>query len=411
MSKIPVHCQQEKVKIVLPLKMVAIDLPEWGEKFGVKGHLLVPQECVGSPKVENSWEQVDWWLAMFLLLEGWHERLWEQKYGTIHSYSFRLKGWDSRAWDQAWVNRMALFLREWFHVDFKRKDVFLGKLPKAKILLSHDIDAVAKTFPIRLKQTAFNFFNFIRLFLNGKFLISFSYLKKGIRFFLSKNDWWFFNKLLEAEENNNIRAVYNFYADNRRKSLNRWLMDPHYNISSNKLNELFIRLKLKGHEIGIHPTFDCWKDPNLLEKQKSLLESKADVEITKCRQHWLRFSWKDTWDAQSEAGIKEDSTLMFNDRAGFRNSSCITWKPWSTNKNEPCGLRCTTSVIMDSHLYDYETLNASQRSNLIHKLSNEIKSVSGESYYLWHPQTLTKDYGWGDGFDMVLEVITRKDIE
>ena len=47
------------------------------------------------------------------MLECWHERIWEKKFGPIHSYSFRLKGWDNRVWDYAWVNRIALFLKSW----------------------------------------------------------------------------------------------------------------------------------------------------------------------------------------------------------------------------------------------------------------------------------------------------------
>ena len=400
------HCHQEKVKIVLPLKMVAIDLPDWGKKFGVNGHMLVPQECVGSEK--DRWEQVDWWLAMFLLLEGWHERLWEQKHGTIHSYSFRLKGWDSRAWDHAWVNRIALFLKRWFCKDFKKEDEFFGTPPKSKILLSHDVDAVCKTLPIRMKQSAFIFFNSGRSLVRGEIPSGVRYLSKGIKFFLSNENWWIFDKLLDLEQENKIKAVYNFYADSRPKSFRRWLMDPSYNVSTENLKELFVKLRSKGHEIGIHPTYDCWQDTKLLEKQKNLLEENAEIKITKCRQHWLRFSWEKTWQTQSEAGIKEDSTLMFNDRPGFRNSSCITWKPWCTNYNKPSDVLSTGSVLMDSHLYDYENLDFSSRTKIIRRWTREINETLGECYLLWHPQTLTKDYGWSDGFKMILKTIAEK---
>ena len=46
----------------------------------------------------------------FLMLECWHERLFEKDNGPIHSYGYKLKNWDTRAWERAWVNRMALFL-------------------------------------------------------------------------------------------------------------------------------------------------------------------------------------------------------------------------------------------------------------------------------------------------------------
>ena len=71
-------------------------------------------------------KKVDWWTAIFLLMEGWHERIWEKTRGVIHSYSFKLKDWDTRAWDHAWVNRIALFLRKWFLLHFDKRESFWG---------------------------------------------------------------------------------------------------------------------------------------------------------------------------------------------------------------------------------------------------------------------------------------------
>ena len=403
LSKIPVHCHQEKVKIVLPLKMVAIDLPDWGKKFGVKGQMLVPQECVSSEK--DSWEQVDWWLAMFLLMEGWHERLWEQKHGTIHSYSFRLKGWDSRAWDHAWVNRTCLFLRSWYTEIHNTSIDFFGSLPDANIVISHDVDAVSKTHSIRLKQSAFQFFNAFSLLLKLRIKRSFSKLANGIKFLFSNDDWWIFDKLLTVEKAAGVSAVYHFYSDQRPKTLKRWLMDPSYDISSNRIKSLLYELKDTGHEIGLHPTYGSWKDSELLRTQKKILEETLGSKVTSCRQHWLRFSWKDTWLKQTEAGLKYDSTLMFNDRSGFRNSCATNWKPWNQIDNKVHSITCTTTVLMDSHLFDYNDFNKVERNSYLRFWVMECKEIGGRISLLWHPHTLSKDYGWLENFEDLINII------
>ena len=69
----------------------------WANSCGIENQLLVPQECVDQNENSAEWWKVDWWLAIFLMLEGWHERVWESIHGSIHSYSYRLKNWDSRA--------------------------------------------------------------------------------------------------------------------------------------------------------------------------------------------------------------------------------------------------------------------------------------------------------------------------
>jgi hypothetical protein len=397
---------QSNLKISIPLQLEAVNLPKWANNCGVNGQLLVPKECVDFGNERVDWKKVDWWTAIFLMMEGWHERIWEKKYGVIHSYSFRLKGWDTRAWDHAWVNRIALFLRKWFCVEFKKIDDFFGQLPKAKLILSHDIDAVSKSLPIRLKQSAFNLLNSLRYLLKGNIIHSVSYLGKGFRMLLSNEDWWVFDKLLEIEEKAGIKAVCHFYADSRPKNLKRGLMDPSYDASKPNVRNLFEKLKKEGHEIGLHPSYDCWNDSVLLENQKQFLEKNAGIEINKCRQHWLRFSWRDTWVAQSSAGIETDSTLMFNDRPGFRNSSAIQWHPWNTKSGSRHQIMAQTSVLMDSHLYDYQALSAKNREKEISSWVDECKKVHGRTSFLWHPHTLSSDYGWEEGFTDLLEKIS-----
>ena len=134
--------------------------------------------------VEVIGKKVDWWLAIFLLLECWHERHWEAVHGTIHSYSYRLYGWDERLWQHAWVNRIALFLREWAaQINNTQADELLGRLSKAEILMTHDVDAINKTLPIRIKQGAFNLFNVIRHVRRGELIKAKAKMTIALRFY------------------------------------------------------------------------------------------------------------------------------------------------------------------------------------------------------------------------------------
>ena len=204
-----------------PLKLVSILLPDWSKKYGVDKCLLVPSECKPENylgKDEDLWKEIDWFLAIFLMLECWHERLWENKFGPIHSYSFRLKGWDQRAWECAWVNRIALFLREWAaHQRKVSVEILFGKLDKAKIKMTHDVDAIKKTWAIRFKQSSFILFNSFKAFFEGNFLIAATKIKKSFTFFFINEDWMVFNKLLDYEKNAGITSVFHFYSDLQKK--------------------------------------------------------------------------------------------------------------------------------------------------------------------------------------------------
>ena len=223
-------CNLKSISISLPLKLRSIQLPAWAKDCAIDNYILIPEECNPS---NNSWNMVDWWLASFLMLECWHERNWESENGIIHSYSFRLKGWDKRAWEHAWVNRIGMFLRAWaIYKGDSLSESKLGSIAKCNLQLTHDVDAIRKTWAIRIKQSSFNFFNSFRSLLEQDLSKTKLYFSKGLSFLASNDDWWLFDRLLSLEKTFNIKAIYHFHADGRRKSPKRWLFDPNYAIDS-----------------------------------------------------------------------------------------------------------------------------------------------------------------------------------
>ena len=410
LKSVPVAILKSLPRIEPPLRLVSVMLPDWACKDGVNGQILIPAEAQGRADFEGktSWQNVDWFLAAFLMLECWHERIWEFKHGPIHSYSFRLKDWDARVWSHAWVNRIALFLRRWAaKIQNTAPERLFGSLPESTVCMTHDVDAVEKTLAIRLKQSAFNGINALRWLARGRSKESIRCVRQGLRFLFGKEDWWHLDHLLAMEAVANIKSLFYFYADLRPKSLIRWLFDPGYNIKQPRIKALIAELLDQGHQTGLHSGFETWSDPKEIAKQKSNLERITCKPVTACRQHWLRFSWQATWASQQQAGIRLDNTLMFNDRPGFRNSSALRWRPWNVKINTQYQLTAQPTVLMDSQLYDYEPLSDAKRGSQMRYWLSECQTAHGEMAVLWHPHTLTPDYGWKGGFSELLTAITH----
>jgi hypothetical protein len=142
-----------------------------------------------------------------------------------------------------------------------------------------------------------------------------------------------------------------------------------------------------------------------MQSQREHLQSLTGASVTRCRQHWLRFSWRNTWGAQEAAGLAEDMTLMFNDRPGLRTAAALRWTPWDPLRGRAHGLRALPTLLMDSHVYDYHPLDASERLAAFRHWLQEVTAVGGEAALLWHPHTLTEDYGWADGFRELLRTM------
>ena len=407
-SKLPIR-NLSSIRIKIPLRLIGISLPKWAQKYGIGGEVLVPQELVEEFEKYGhtyTWEDIDWFLACFLMLECWHERIWEEKFGPIHSYSYKLKGWDNRAWEYAWVNRIALFLKSWSIKLYKKELIqYQPIIPHNNINFTHDVDAVEKTIPIRIKQSIFELVNSIKLIREKKFRESKGKILKAIKFLISNDNWWVFESLLKFERAKEIKATYYFSGIQHNRSFISWLIDPSYDVSSEKIKLLINKISHDGHIIGLHPSFSSWKKTEEIFKQKKLVERATLHDLIKCRQHWLRFSWRDTWISQSKAGFKHDATLMFNDRPGFRNSAAISWSPWNHLEAKAHNITAEPTIFMDSHFYNYIQMSGDKRRKTIYKFIYECKFVNGTSSLLWHTHSMSKDYGWSKGYHESIDFV------
>jgi hypothetical protein len=102
-------------------------------------------------------------------------------------------------------------------------------------------------------------------------------------------------------------------------------LDPDHLAFNEKGKEMMDFAKEKGYKIGLHPGYLTWKNQELMEQQKLDLEHWIGEKITKTRQHYLRFAFSETADQMQKLGFKEDSTLGYRDKIGFR---CGTGFPY-----------------------------------------------------------------------------------
>lgn len=403
-EKLPIATHEIPENEELPPRGVMVEIPDWASDLTINGRLLVPGWA--SENASNSWNQIDWIAVCFWYLNNLAERAYEDKHGPIHSYSLRLKGWDKRFWERAWVNRIALFLRRWAaHVEQRPEEDLFGKLPEPEILITHDVDAVTKTNAIRFKQTVFHSFNSLRFLLKGEFRQSMRRASKAFRFLFSQDDYWCFDRILELEEKNGIKTIFNFYGGKpgNLRNIKEQILDPAYDIHSPALSKQINKLHRNGWKIGLHQSFDAWKDMERMKEEKESLERVLGNKIITCRQHWLRFSFKGTWQTQQDVGFEQDTTLGFNDRPAFRNGAAVNFYPWDKKTNKPMKIEAIPMMLMDAHLYDYAYLDEKNIHNEIEKWINEVKTVCGQISVIWHQRVMSNDYGWRNGFEYLIK--------
>ncbi len=394
-----------------PGNLIRISLPEWAADIAVDGHLLAWSGCTTIDATQvPEWMCCDWLSACWYMLSGSVERACEARQGPILSYALRLPVDIRPLFEKAWVNRIFLFLRRWAAQERGQpEEQLFGHRPRATIELTHDVDAIALTPEIRLKQSTFHLANAARSATKGQFAKVASRLGDTARFAFGQWDLRTLERVRKLERAAGLRSVFHFYggpAGLARRSLQNLLIDPAYDIGSAYLRNELRALDEGGWRIGLHQSFKAWSSARAMREERQRIEDAAGVLVLHCRQHWLRFSWQTTWHAQEAAGLVRDSTLGFNDRPGFRSGHALCFHPWDFSLGAPMQLQAIPMLFMDSHFYDYQSLPVGEVSAEMKRWIDEVRAVGGEVSVNWHTHTITNLYDWTRGFEELLGLLS-----
>lgn len=389
--------------------MHQIALPDWAADLGVDGGLLVFASSMAPGEGRPDWQGCDWIANAFHMLAGSPERAHERVHGPALSYAFRLPRALDPLYRHAWVNRSFLFLRRWAaHWAGLPEEALFGPLPGAQIRLTHDVDAIRLTPEIRLKQTVFQMANATRALFEGEPSRAVARLGDARRYAFSRGDFRTFARVREMERAAGLRSTLHFYGGRpglRRGSPRRILIDPAYDIGSDIMRGELRAFREGGWTVGLHQSFDAWADAGAMVAEKARVERALGAKVIHCRQHWLHFSWQKTWAAQAAARLLTDCTLGFNDRPGFRAGHALRFRPWDNGAVAPLTLEVVPMVLMDSHFYDYANATPSDVAARVKPWIDEVRAVGGEATVNWHTHTITDVYGWGPGFEALLELL------
>lgn len=379
----------------LPPRFRWVEMPAWTAPTTVDGRLLVPDHLAA----DGVWSSIDWVSVGLWYLDCLAEREYESVAGPIHSYSIRLRGWDERHWQRAWVNRIAIAIRAMLARDAQREpDDWFGPLPRPEFDLSHDLDALTKHLSLRLKQTAFATFNGVRGLLRGRPDRFLNGGGRALRFLLGGGDYDLLEEVLESESAVGVTSVFHVFPGPPRKKL----FDPRYEPGDPRVAARLRMIAESGCDIGLHPGFNDFDTEEPLARGAETLAGILGRTPKRIRQHWLRFTFAETWRAQDAARFRVDSTLGFNDRPAFRAGAALRFAPLLGDRRSE-GLEEIPLVLMDSHLHDYLDLEESGVLAEADRWVDEIITVGGVASVNWHQRVLHPDYGWGVSWRHVLE--------
>ena len=219
---------------------------------------------------------------------------------------------------------------------------------------------------------------------------SFSYAKKRVLNFIQtkKGNYrldpnWVFDWYMSQCEANGLIARF-FFIPRRGKTK----YDAYYGLMESRILKLMTDINLRGHEVGMHGSFWSYKNSQLIsEDVLGLNKALMSVDIGPLRgsrQHFLRWSAKDTPTYLDAAGIEYDST-SFADAPGFRFGTSKKFSMWGWHEGRPLKIKQMPLVVMEGSVISYLKLGHSRKSlNMMLQLKSRALKFGGDFTFLWH---------------------------
>ena len=197
-----------------------------------------------------------------------------------------------------------------------------------------------------------------------------------------------FDLIMNISEQYNLRSTFYFIADH-----SAGIIDGVYNVDHPVMRNLLQKINERGHEIGLHLSYNTYRNPLQTKKEfDHLKEVCVEERIHQihwgARQHYLRWETPTTFQNLEEAGVSYDTSLAFADHAGFRCGVCYQFPTFNVRSRESLALYEHPLIVMDRTVLDrhYMNLGVEGETSLraIEQYKNQCRMFDGDFTLLWH---------------------------
>jgi hypothetical protein len=197
-----------------------------------------------------------------------------------------------------------------------------------------------------------------------------------------------------------MRPYYFFLAAARCKGVDR-------NISTSGpgLQDL-IRYHALGYRLGIHPSWYSGDDERLLKEELEWMEVIAEKDITRSRQHFIRFTLPHTYRRLLSHGIEQEFSMGYGTINGFRASVASSFYWYDLEREEQTTLRIFPFCFMDANAYYELHSTAAQAMVELMHYYHHVRRVGGLMVTIWHNTflgTAPQFAGWREVYEVFLK--------
>lgn len=204
----------------------------------------------------------------------------------------------------------------------------------------------------------------------------------------TQDPYFCFDLIMDLSEERGLRSSFYFMTGRTDPRF-----DGEYSLREPWIEALIRRIHDRGHEIGLHPSYETFRDPELIRRERDvLIETCERLGVSQPawggRQHYLRWENPITWRGWEEADLTYDSSLGYGDHPGFRCGTCHEYPVYDLLDRRPLRLRERPLVVMEIAVWDRGGQRTGSSLQTIDELRNRCRAFGGSFTLLWHNSRL-----------------------
>lgn len=196
-----------------------------------------------------------------------------------------------------------------------------------------------------------------------------------------------FDWIMDVSERHGMTSAFYFICGRTTPQL-----DADYEPEHPAIRALMHRIHQRGHEIGLHPSYNTYQTTSAIVEEASRLRAVAESEgirqtVWGGRMHYLRWDHPTTLRAWELAEMNYDSTLSYADRPGFRCGTCFEYPAFDPVAQEMLNLRIRPLIAMECTVIAPRYMGLGTGEGAFAKLKqlkDACRAVNGCFTLLWH---------------------------
>ncbi|XOF34674.1 MAG: polysaccharide deacetylase family protein [Candidatus Electrothrix sp. YB6] len=200
-----------------------------------------------------------------------------------------------------------------------------------------------------------------------------------------------FDWIMDVSEQHGLTSAFYFICGGNTTQ------DADYQPEHPAIRALMRRIHERGHEIGLHPSYSTYQNPEAIVQEAKRLqrickEEGIEQEVWGGRMHYLRWEHPTTLYGWEQAGMGYDSTLTYADHPGFRCGTCLEYPAFDPVKKKMLNVRLRPLVVMESSVIAeyYMGLGYSKQAlETFLTFKESCRKVNGDFTLLWHNSHFT----------------------